>query len=324
MKGNPFNIFKLYMFGIHIQTHTPHFKYADTLIRSLIEKTNIRESNVPIFVILDDKESVTLFEKTYKYTYDSIQYLNVKHIINTFNGDISEKFTDLFKNVIDVSWGGGEHRNYVAVKRTYSILELRNRGYSHVWCLDSESQVLKDFKIEDIVKHNISKPLLVVGKSGSNCVKYPQVLEKVLKQDFNDFNDISIRMNDFWFIHTEVFNDMIKYMFNIHDHPISYFMNGSEQSLYEYYVYSLYIRDRRCVELVQLNGNLHENTMFRNMINNRYLSMNKFCDNLNEVYFNKVLSFRGDYILECQETRRGQQLVSMLNIRIAVSNYLGT
>ena len=29
------------------------------------------------------------------------------------------KKEDLFKNVINVSWGAGGHRNYVAVKRTY-------------------------------------------------------------------------------------------------------------------------------------------------------------------------------------------------------------
>ena len=44
--------------------------------------------------------------------------------------------------MLGVKWGGGGHRNYVAVKRIYSILELEKMGYDYVCCLYCESLVL--------------------------------------------------------------------------------------------------------------------------------------------------------------------------------------
>ena len=57
---------------------------------------------------------------------DLIYYLNTEEIINNFHLEFTEKRNDLFKNVINVTWGAGNYRNYVAIKRTYSILELEN------------------------------------------------------------------------------------------------------------------------------------------------------------------------------------------------------
>lgn len=306
---------------IHIQTHLPHFKYTNNLIISLLELTNINILKIPIFIILDDKVSIEKFKNNYNYDYDLIYFLNTEEIINNFHLEFTEKKNDLFKNVINVTWGAGGHRNYVAVKRTYSILELENKGYDYVWCLDCESLVLKNTNIQHIIDANIKKPLLTIGKN-SNGIKYPQIVKNIFNNNFNDYKDISVRMNDFWFIHTKYYKSMIELLFNIHKQPISYFVNGSEQSLYEYYLYSLYIKNSNDINLIVINGDMHGNILFNQIINSN-INLDTFCQYMNNYYFNYTQSYRGDYYNLCLKNTRGKSLISKLNINIAVSNYQG-
>lgn len=310
------------MICIQLQTHTPHFKYTNNLINSFIELTNIIELNIPIYIFFDTIEVLKEYKKRYIYTYDNIHYKSIVDVIDNIKLDINEKFEDLFKNVINFKWGAGGHRNYVAVKRVYSILSLEKLNYTHVWCLDSESLILKYTDLHEIIKHNINKPLLTVGKN-NNGVKYPNIINNLLKLKYDDYKNISVRMNDFWFIHTKHFKNMIQMLFNIHKRPISYFINGSEQSVYEYYLYSLYLDNKNSIELIEINGDLHNNILFKNIINNSNINIDTFTKMLNETYCNKILSYRGDYYNECIKTIRGKELLNKLNIKIAVSNYQG-
>lgn len=311
---------------IHIQTYTPHFIFTDKLINSFIKLTNICELKIPIFVIVDDASMINDYKNTYKYDYEFIYFLNLNEIINNINLPAvnTEKFNNLFKSGnANVQWGAGGHRNYVAVKRTYSILELKNKGFDYVWCLDSESLILKNVNIKTIFDCNIIKPLLLIGinpRSGEG-VKYKQIVEELFNFNFNDFKDISVRMNDFWFIHTKYFHSMILLLFNIHKKPISYFVNGSEQSLYEYYIYHLYLKNNNDINVIEMNVDLHGNGAFNDVIYNENIDINSFCDTINNSYFNYVQSYRGDYYQYCLKFKRGQELINKLNISIAVSNY---
>ena len=308
---------------IHIQTHKPHFKYTNQLILSFLNFTNIQILEIPIFIVLDDNKSINNFKNEYNYDYDLIYFLNTEEIINNFHLEFTEKKEDLFKNVINVSWGAGGHRNYVAVKRTYSILELEKMGYDYVWCLDSESLILKNTNILTIIDSNIKKPLLTVGQNHSKHGQYPQITEKLFNFNHNSFKNIAVRMNDFWFIHTKYFKSMIQLLFNIHKQPISYFVTGSEQSLYEYYLYSLYIKNSNDINLIIIEGDLHGNTLFNKIINSDK-NLDNFCAHLNNKYFNYIQSYRGDYYKSCLKNKRGQYLISKLNVNIAVSNYQGS
>ena len=307
---------------IHIQTHKPHFKYTDQLILSFLKLTNIQILKIPIYIILDDNKSIENFKNKYNYDYDLISFLNTEEIINNFHLEFKEKKNDLFKNVINVMWGSGGHRNYVAVKRTYSILELENLGYDYVWCLDCESLVLKKTNIQTIIDSNMEKPLLTIGKN-NNGVKYPQIVEKIFNNNFSDYRDISVRMNDFWFIHTTYYKSMIQLLFNIHKQPISYFVTGSEQSLYEYYLYSSYIKNSNDINLIIIDGDMHGNNLFNKIIK-LDTNLDNFCKDINNKYFNYIQSYRGDYYMNCITSNRGKNLISKLNINIAVSNYQGT
>ena len=308
-------------FCIHIQTHEPHFKYTNELILSFLKKTNIQILKIPIYIILDNSKSIYEFKNKHNYDYDLIYFLNTEEVIDTFQLEFTEKKKDLFKNVINVRWGAGGHRNYVAVKRTYSILELGKIGYDYVWCLDCESLILKNTNIQTIIDSNIKKPLLTVGKNNSG-IKYPQIVEKIFNNNFSDYRDISVRMNDFWFIHTKYFKSMIQVLFNIHKQPISYFVTGSEQSLYEYYLYSLYIKNSNDINLIIIDGDMHGNTLFNKIINSN-TNLDHFCIDINNKYFTYIQSYRGDYYMNCIRSNRGQNLISKLNINIAVSNYQG-
>lgn len=316
---------------IHIQTHPPHFKYTDKLILSFLNLTNIKILKIPIFIVLDDNKSLNDYKHEYNYDYDLIYFLNTEEIINNSQLEITEKKTDLFKNEINVTWGAGGHRNYVAVKRTYSILELGKIGYDYVWCLDCESLILKNTNIQTIIDSNIKKPLLTVGKKLNNkrmndfwCINNHGfiIVEKIFNNNFSDYSDINVRMNDFWFIHTKYFKSMIQLLFNIHKQPISYFVTGSEQALYEYYLYSLYIKNSNDINLIIIDGDMHGNTLFNKIINSN-TNLDHFCKDINNKYFNYIQSYRGDYYLNCIKSIRGKELITKLNINIAVSNYQG-
>ena len=163
--------------------------------------------------------------------------------------------------------------------------------------------------------------MLTIGKN-NNGVKYPQIVEKIFNNNFSDYRDISVRMNDFWFIHTKYFKSMIQLLFNIHEQPISYFVTGSEQSLYEYYLYSLYIKNSNDINLIIIDGDMHGNTLFNKIIKSN-TNLEHFANDINNKYFNYIQSYRGDYYMQCITSNRGKNLISKLNINIAVSNYQG-
>ena len=151
----------------------------------------------------------------------------------------------------------------------------------------------------------------------------PQIVEKIFNNNFSDYRDISVRMNDFWFIHTKYYKSMIQLLFNIHKQPISYFVTGSEQSLYEYYLYSLYIKNSNDINLIIIDGDMHGNTLFNKIINSN-TNLEHFANDINNKYFIYIQSYRGDYYMNCITSNRGKNLISKLNINIAVSNYQGT
>jgi len=103
---------------IHIQSYLPHFKYTNQLIISLLEFTNIKVLKIPIFIILDNDIDIDNFKISYSYDYDLIYFLNIENIINNFNLQFTEKSEELFKKTINITWGAGGHRNYVAVKKS--------------------------------------------------------------------------------------------------------------------------------------------------------------------------------------------------------------
>ena len=57
---------------------------------------------------------------------------------------------------------------------------------------------------------------------------------------------------------------------------------------------------------------------------NSNTNLEHFANDINNKYFNYIQSYRGDYYMNCITSNRGKNLISKLNINIAVSNYQGT
>lgn len=312
--------------AIHIQTTPTHFKYVYNLINSMKKIKHIE--SIEIFIVLDTMKELASFKAGLKLPDKMINLslVTLEEIVEKLNLNYKESYTEIINSdkKLEIFWGAGGHRDFVAIKRTYSILYIKSLGYDYCWCLDSESFILDRFDINDFFKTNSTNNILLIG-TGVSGVRYPELLNSLFnfdKKTLNRLRKINIRMNDFWFINTSVFNDLVDYLFEKYKKPISYFMNGSEQSLYEYFLYSLFINNEIEINLFKLNGDMHENNLFSEVIKNpkTFNNLSKF---LNEQYFNNTYSYRGDYIKILETTQYGKMLLKKLNIKIAVSNYQG-
>jgi hypothetical protein len=321
-------------FCIHIQTHPDHFEYTYNLLSSF-DKLCKNIKNINIFLIFDNKNIKQNFKKNFNITiFDNlkINYLNLEKILqnNKFDFIIYETYQNMVINSLnkgnDIRWGGLKiHRKYVALKRTYSILELNRLGFEYIWCLDTESLVLYEFDINHIIEHNTVKPLLLINNINKGT-QYPQIINKVFKwsvKSKHPINTICVRMNDFWVINSNYYKNMIQELSDVHGTCLSYFMNGCEQSLYEYYLFKQHSDNKIDIDLVLIDGDMHNYDIFRNIINKKNKNINLFCNSINEKYFNKTLSYRGDYINKLKKSDRGLQILDQLNLKIALSNYQG-
>lgn len=317
---------------IHIQTIPTHFFYVFKLLDS-INKFGNNSNATKIFIVFDSKfdkeifyKEINLFDKNLLNVLD-IELISMETILSNSRLFIGETIENVLnpKNVLGVSWGAGGHRDYVALKRTYSLLEIRNRGFSFAWCLDSESLFLKEFDVKKFILENQKKQSLLIG-SGSNGVRYPFLFKQLFNWEINKLdpiNYINIRMNDFWFINLDIFYDLINYLQKVHSQPLSFFINGSEQSLYEYFIYKGFKEKKYNIELIKIIGDLHNNNLFKNYLGQKKLDLNLFSEVMNDIYFNKTLSYRGDYINELKKSKLGLELFKKLNIKVAVSNFQG-
>ena len=312
--------------AIHIQTTPSHFKYVYNLLNSMKKIKNIE--SIEIFIVFDTikelvsfKEGLDLSDKTL-----NLSLVTLEEIVEKLNLDFKESYLQIINSnkKLDIFWGAGGHRDFVAIKRTYSILYIKSLGYDFCWCLDSESLIIDEFNITDFFNTNSENNTLLIG-TGMLGVRYPELINNFFnfdKKTINRLRKINIRMNDFWFIDTSVFKDLVDHLFEKYKKPISYFMNGSEQSLYEYFLFSLFINNKVEINLFKLNGDMHENKLFSEVIKNPK-TINPFSKFINEYYFNYTYSYRGDYIKILETTQNGKMLLKKLNIKIAVSNYQG-
>ena len=163
--------------------------------------TNIAQLGISICIVFDNEAAICAYKSRYTYNYEDIKFINAKTCINSTKLDYKETKECLFTNALGVKWGAGGHRNYVAVKRAYTVLYLENLGYKYVWCLDSESLVLKKTDLRFMIDSNMQKPILLLGQN-LNGVKYPDIIKQVfgMREEWSRFKNISVRMNDFWFL----------------------------------------------------------------------------------------------------------------------------
>ena len=128
---------------------------------------------------------------------------------------------------------------------------------------------------------------------------------------------------------------MIQELTELHENPLSYFVLGTEQGLYELFLYSKYLSNQIKVNVFDFDkkyfddildllsygsGNVSVSCVIFNLINDislrKEVDLSKFTKRLNEVYFDKIYCYRGDFI------RMGpKKIISKLNLKFAVSNW---
>jgi hypothetical protein len=310
---------------IHIQTTPNHFKYVYSFLKSVAEKVQNIE-NVPIFIIFDTVNESSQFVKSYDKKLD-IRFLCMEDIVPHSNLLYSESYENCISpsQSLPVKWGAGGHRDYVAVKRSYSILALEELGFDYVWCLDSESKILKEFEINDFMEKNTEQTTLLIG-SGIEGVRYPYLFLDLFGWKTNKLNSlykINVRMNDFWMINTKYFRKMIDDLQKVHKKELSYFMNGSEQTLYEYFLFKHHSDGDIDLNIINIFGNTNANILFWDYYTRPRNELEKLASFMNDYYFDLTNSFRGDYINYMRKHERGSKFYKLLNIKIAVSNYQG-
>ena len=127
-------------------------------------------------------------------------------------------------------WGSGRARStWVAQKRSYNIIELEQRGFGTVWCLDAESMPLRSFRLSEIARN--TQNMLLVGQGGVKW-RYPAIVHGLLQLNgtiAKEMDRISVRQHDFWLFPTEEFCQCVAHVNQLRKQPLSRWMPGSEQ-----------------------------------------------------------------------------------------------
>lgn len=329
--------------AINILSHSNHFFYTNNLIKSL-QRNALDIANFPIFIFLDNNEELNSFFKSDKELCKDLILVDIEKFISGMHQ--KEGVQNLQqRNRPDKylgTWGAGGHRTWVALKRSYSFLYLKQMGYNFAWALDAESLVLKIINIEDLFKKNLYPPRLIVAENekSEGYIRFNNKILDYFTQDLNKeltvtLKTAGIRQNDFWIIDLHLFQNAISYI----EKEISEFffkwMGGSEQWIYETYLYRQFLLNPKSINLVSFKDvlvnqypeidtcDLHGNRLFKNILNLKKIDLLDFAHIMNVMYFNFTQSYRGDYLLELKKTRRGRTLLKNLNINVAVSNFQG-
>lgn len=335
--------------AIHMQLYSAHFEYGANLIKGFYRHCK-DVKHFRIFVFVDTETDVCNFKNILKakIDIDNVDCISLESVLNSgfnyiINPENYKKVHDNIKNkkAIFQQWGTASthSRTWMSIKRSYGILELEKRGYNRVWCVDAESYPLVDFNIKDIFKPCEEEYTLSITENGA--WNDPNIATKVLKKDTDSIlTKIGVRINDFWIIDTSYFKQMIQEISNLHKQPVSYFVRGCEQALYEIWLYDKFINkeiDIKCITFSNKDFTgiiesmpkfgceafcyIHSLLMY--VINND-INIEKFAERLNNVYFNYIQCYRGDMIkILHNSSPKGQKLLSLLNLKFAVSNWQG-
>ena len=224
------------------------------------------------------------------------------------------------------------------IKRTYGLLELERRGYEFVWCIDSESFPLNNFSINDIFSYSSEHNLLSVYEYGGwNDHRIVKDVLKINDDFLNDVLKIGVRINDFWIINLNYFKTMIEELTELHKNPPSFYVNGTEQGLYELWLYHKFISKKLDGTILSFTNEDFEGIMkmpdygsgntdvwcvlhwlFNDVYNNPDIDNKKFCERIQSYYFDKVHCYRGDLI------KKGHaELFEHMKFKFAVSNWQG-
>jgi hypothetical protein len=331
--------------SINILTYPPHFGYTSRLLES-IAKFDRKSKSIPIYIFFDSHLEARSFGNLHKRVVEKTgaQLISIESAISDMRNPAwfglgVEAYASEMATV--PSWGAGGHRNWVAKKRTAALLYLQSLGFEVSWSLDSESQVLAPVSLTKILDDNCAPPRMLFseGDSDDTTITLPEHLLAVFEKELplealSRLRVLGLRQNDFWPINLQLFRAAIEKCVLHFQSGISSWMNGSEQWIYEAYVFTIAESGQQEIDLVtlrpKLSGNfptipsfdLHGARLLKFAVENRSVDLRRFVKELNSNYFDLSPAFRGDYLGEISSMGpRGRYITRKLNVRIAVSNY---
>ena len=310
---------------INICTYKNHYEYVNNLIISLIKHDT---SNLDIFLFFDNENDASEFKKLYYINYNnrkSIYLISLSEVLKNLNLRYQETNENIYENLKkkNVDWEGGR---WVVIKRSYSILYLRELGYTYTLLLDSEGLIIKDINITNLINNYNSKSFLLVSetalkKSWKSINEY--MLNTFLKLETLDEKtrklllDCAVRQNDFWIINTSYFNNFIDDILLHSKRPLSLILHRSEFWHYELWIYYKSLnglvdidiinfknifkdifKDIKQVKTYDFHGKVGPAEFLLIAIKKNDLNT---LDLLNNKYFNRCLTWRGNYYLKAKE-----------------------
>lgn len=222
---------------LHIQTYSSHFSYCNELVY------NIRKYNqdLPIYIVLDNHVEYEKF-KEYKMPLNVI-IICLEDIVSNTNlrtinfNDICLSKINMYKlNQNDKVKHFNYYRQYVVLKRVYSLLYLYTLGYNYIWALDCESYQIKKIDTSEILERYFEDPFIVVASDGTEYDRnLTQKVNNIFKYDQNISCNYFYRQNDFFIYNMKIFEDCMKYIEHVNNSRICDFMVAPEQMVYEIY-----------------------------------------------------------------------------------------
>ena len=333
---------------IHIQTYPPHFPYVINLLNGLNNYADDLE-NFDIVIVVDHQKDISWFNFYYNLSIKNLNIISLKEIMkkpfpylsyNQTHEECSQSIVQK-QNVFSGGYWGTANtpvRQWMNIKRTYGLLELERRGYEFVWCIDSESFPLNNFSINDIFSYSSEHNLLSVYEYGGwNDHRIVKDVLKINDDFLNDVLRVGVRINDFWIINLNYFKTMIEELTELHKNPPSFYVNGTEQGLYELWLYHKIISKKLNGTILSFTNEDFEGIMkmpdygsgntdvwcvlhwlFNDVYNNPDIDNKKFCERIQSYYFDKVHCYRGDLI------KKGHaELFEHMKFKFAVSNWQG-
>jgi hypothetical protein len=224
---------------IHIMTYSPHFKECFKLIK----KIRSFDNKVTIFVILDTFEEENKFAsyiegievKLLNLEFITKQPLVIKQI--SFDDiSISNRNKEKLK-MNDQIAHFNYHRQYVVLKRVYSLLYLYTQNFDKIWAMDCESYPVKEIEVYSIFKKYWDNPFIVVSDNG---IEYEKKLtlkvNKLFGYDYNESYKYFFRQNDLFMYDMLIFSNCMLFLEEYNNKRICDFMAAPEQMVYEIYI----------------------------------------------------------------------------------------
>lgn len=341
--------------AIHLQVGPDHWGYVGAFLNSL--SFFLRSSDeIQIFVFSDRDGGGGLNVESINLRRDVVvRYISMRKVfeeIEEWTCGESLRRAQRRPSIIG-EWGAGGHRSWVARKRSYSLLYLSKLGYSHAWCLDSESLFLKSLDFDEMCATHEPTSVLTIDENFLDPLhwSFPEAVDNELeriyqpvsadrrsKRDDNlvvsQLRRAGYRQNDFWFVNLSAFSELMTAMQQAANGSLSRVIGGSEQSLYERFLYSKHLHQaHRGIELLSLKTELHENfglevsdlhgnRLFNEVVQSQ-ISISDFAEYMNDSYFQKIPGYRGDFLRILLQSERGFELAQLLNLRVALSNFQG-